>query len=233
MHADNFLRRFYRNYLKKIKGVETLRNLLIKRYKLIKLSDYPHKKLISQPAQKKEETILKCRFHKPPEFTPVTPQGSYISPEISVYEIKNIAVIAGSDCLLDREHLIHPDNYDVNEHICSLEQHKVGRFTPKEREARIPIKPEKVIEKGIFLLGDGAGNYAHFITEVIPRLIALDNKSLYPDYPIIADGWIGRPLMKILSFFNKKNRAIISLNQWQSIIVNNLIYPPRTDSTRF
>lgn len=84
--------------------------------------------------------------------------------------------------------------------------------------------PSRTIEKGINLTSGGAGNYAHFITEVVPRLIAIDRSDLYNEYPLIVDGWIGSALTEILVYFNKKCRQIIALAPFENVLVENLIH---------
>lgn len=235
---NHFLRKLYRKHLSRLKIFSPLKNAFVKfifyynkknprrNVDFISISDYA-------TAQKVKKHILISRtteiipfttFYKPKEFSPKQSGLSYQAPECAAYEVKNALVIARTDFLYINNILIHDDNYSPDRHTTTLDQFNIGKAGPNNTYNFHSTPPSRTIEKGISLISGGAGNYAHFMTEVVPKLIAIDKSGLYDDYPLLVDGWIGRNLTEILISFNVKCRQIIALNAFEMIFVKEVIY---------
>lgn len=238
-HQVHLIRRIYRNYFSKYRMFTPLKRAMIRYYQsylrkfpdinasFISISEFLKTHDIKKTIliQSVEMPIFDFCFFKPQTFSPIKKIRPYMSPECSAYELRGMSVISRTDFLSYRNLLIHDDNYLPLHHVSTLDQFNIGGLKTDGKTYRFPLSiPSRVIEKGINLTSGGAGNYAHFLTEIIPRLIAVDRANVFDDYPIIVDGWIGKALTEILIFFNKKCRQIIALEAFENVLVENLIH---------
>lgn len=173
----------------------------------------------------REENVPKTIFFSKRRYCPTNPQGEYESPDCALYTIQNARVIGRSDFLLCQGMLLHDDRYSPTDHLTTFEQMGVGIIDATKGIGRIRLNDSfSQIDQGINLTSGGSGNYAHFLTEVAPKLISIDQKRLFDKYPLIVDGWIGDRLTEILSFFNSLDREIIALDSFESVLVKKLVH---------
>lgn len=82
-----------------------------------------------------------------------------------------------------------------------------------------------VIEKGIFLGGNGCANYYHWLIEIMPKLEYLDELPNYADYPLLVsdDVYQIKNLRAALSAL-VPDRAVVVINSKANHLVRNLVY---------
>ncbi len=82
-----------------------------------------------------------------------------------------------------------------------------------------------IIEKAIFLGGNGCANYYHWLIEILPKLEYIDELSNYTDYPLLVseDVCSVKNLRDALNALNP-DRAIVSVKSRTNHIVQNLVY---------
>ena len=122
----------------------------------------------------------------------------------------------------DAHQVVHPDNYDLADHICTIEQLNLGGLTDNGKFRIKASSPRRSISSGISILSGGAGNYAHLLTEVVPRLLALDKAGSCINVPLLVDGWIGRKMVDTLLFFMDRSREVIALDSMEQVRVEEL-----------
>lgn len=171
------------------------------------------------------ESVPVSHFYCPSHFSPSSTSSVYQSPRCELIEINDVVVMARTDFLFKDKQLIYPDGFIPEDHISTLEQFNLGVYHPGDKSFVVTAGlPTRSIKKAVNLLAGGAGNYAHFISELVPRLLALDKYDSYLDYPLLVDGWMGVHLQKIFVYFNKNCREIICLDSFESVHVENLIH---------
>ena len=82
-----------------------------------------------------------------------------------------------------------------------------------------------VIEKAIFLGGNGCANYYHWLIEILPKLEYLDDLPNYADYPLLVsnDVYQIKNLRAALSAL-VPDRAVVIVNSKANHIAKNLVY---------
>lgn len=172
-----------------------------------------------------QEETPHIEFYCPAHFLPRNPKTAYASPCCELIEFESLTVMGRTDLLFKDDRVIHPDQFQPDEHIETLEQFNLGKYSAPDNVFTISDQPvTRTIKQGINLLAGGAGNYAHFISEVIPKLLALDNKKEYLDYPLLVDGWIGDALKKIIVYFNANCREVIPIDSFERVRVEKLVH---------
>ncbi|MCU7828662.1 MAG: glycosyltransferase family 61 protein [Candidatus Thiodiazotropha sp. (ex Myrtea sp. 'scaly one' KF741663)] len=241
-NKNNPLRIIYKKYAKRLVKKANLEHRVVrilfklikiesnlkkkKKYGLISLTDYCAGNSCKSKRIFEGERIHipELVFYKDKAYKPDRTPYFIVTPEVCIYIIDNINVLARTDFLFSDNYLIHPNNFDPHIELCTLEQFGRIKYDYSYKYAYVLESiPCIEIPKAVSLLGGGSGNYAHFITEVLPRLIIIDSHEEYSELPIIIDGWIGEPIQNILRLFNVNNRKIIYLDVWKKAYVENLI----------
>jgi len=73
------------------------------------------------------------------------------------------------------------------------------------------------------LLGSCSGNYAHWLTEILPKLLYVDEFDEYSDFPLLVDAWIHRNFVDSINFFGRYDRRLLKVPRWKSIELSSLI----------
>lgn len=85
------------------------------------------------------------------------------------------------------------------------------------------LDPPRRLDEAISLLGQCAGNYAHFLTEVVPRLLIADSVPSLKGLPIILDAWIDPAHRDLIDLLNVEKRRIIEAWIGQPLVCRRLI----------
>ncbi|MGQ5521726.1 glycosyltransferase family 61 protein [Chitinimonas sp. PSY-7] len=92
--------------------------------------------------------------------------------------------------------------------------------------AKVRIGRIDYIDKGIFLAGNGAANYYHWLVEILPKLIFLDLiPQEYKDHPLLisAEALNFPSFQQSLALFSQK-KSITFLDPKHSYVITELIY---------
>lgn len=151
-----------------------------------------------------------------------SPHDYYEFPEIYVVEISNSYIHAGSNLIFAHDSVICHDLYDFNLDYTSEELHGRHLIDVKKRRMRLlceDITPEEIEEAAIFV-DACASNYAHWITEVLPRIAAFCSMKKYENVPVVIDGGLHSNIMESLFAIVGSEREIIALSVGRGIVVN-------------
>lgn len=147
-------------------------------------------------------------------------------PDINYYLFKKVRVSALSSSVIINEkkivieRAIGPDqsNYNFSAgHIRSHSQNTAAVNRSKKNEN---------IEKGIFLCGNGASNYYHWIVEVLPRLEFVEKlPDHYQKFPLlVSDDVASIPSFAYTLRIFAPDREIVLLDKNKSYTVDDLIF---------
>lgn len=205
------------------------------RAKLISFSDYfngvgiPDWKidcpLFFELSVGQKETITGPKFFpkRPPK---VRAEESFVTerPRVLAVEFPDAYVLPATDFVIRNGFAIHPDLYAPDRFVFQSE--RVGTIDVRHSSGELlaATDPPFRLKVGISLLGGCAGNYAHFLTEVLPKLLLIDTIDFYDDVPIIIDFWVEPNIKNAIRFFNTKNRPIFELNYGQPAFCERLVY---------
>lgn len=147
------------------------------------------------------------------------------SPRLEISYLPHTVALAGSYLILSKGYAIHPNSFNPITDYSPLETFGVGRIYHKRKRILLLLnEPMIEIRSAINLLGQNAGNYAHWLTEILPKLaIANLNESL-DDQPLLVDGWIHPNFHESINWLNEKwNRKVLYVNRWQAVKADTLI----------
>lgn len=166
----------------------------------------------------------------PPQFIGAPPGAELLAgpiaidvPEARIMEIADAMVVGGSSFVLAQGCAIHPDLLAPKTEESPAEIR--GFIKVDSARARMtsyfgPVA--RTLPRAVNLLGQSAGNYAHWMTEIAPRLAILDASSDYDDWPLLVDGWIHRNMREAVTLLSRKPRAVILVERWQPVAVGVL-----------
>lgn len=110
-------------------------------------------------------------------------------PPIRVVRHRNVCVLGWSNFLLHKQVAVHPDLYVPNRDRSPVELHALGRMNKGFTKVR--IQQGLLIgrlPKAINLCDQTPYNYAHWMTEILPKLALLGTNQELRDWPILVDG---------------------------------------------
>lgn len=144
--------------------------------------------------------------------------------EISIYELPSAFAIGGIDAQFFEKEIIHHDLYDPNKHTCPSEN--IGVISRQRQRNSIYLhlsKPSLHIENAVTLIGQCSKNYAHWLTETLPKLPVINSLPNYTDWPLLIDKDLHPNIFESLRLLNTTSRKIILVDKWQPIHSNRLV----------
>lgn len=149
---------------------------------------------------------------------------SVVEPEIKVVEIPSVIAMGGTNLLLREDIAIYPDLQQPTRDVIPAEY--LGVATVDTETSNITVRLDRKrrrINRGISLLGNCNGNYAHWLVETLPKLVIIDEIDEYRDFPLIVDKWVHPNILSSIDSYNRHNREIIGVNRWETIEIDQLI----------
>ena len=199
-----------------------------KRYRpLTTLNEFSQKNRI--PTLKiADATLVKT---PPPEVFPakdkaylISPHESYDFPEIYVSKISKGKVYGGTNLVLVENEVICHDLYDFERDFTSEELHGRTLIDPKSKRIRwlLHDKEPEVISAAAPFVDACAPNYAHWLTEVLPRVATFCNDDRFEDVPIVINEGLHRNIMESLALVVGAEREILILPIGRALIADTL-----------
>ncbi|QDC44298.1 glycosyltransferase family 61 protein [Methylophilus medardicus] len=153
-----------------------------------------------------------------------TPTRDHTFPEIAIFSFDGATIVGGTDFVLQGNQMIHHDLYIPSEHQCPAEniglidRHKDNKTV----DLWLTLAPSS-LESGVSMISQCSGNYAHWLTETLPKLALLDSIALFDRTPLLIDDHLHPNIIQSLNLLNKKNRQVITVSKWAPVTVNQLI----------
>lgn len=232
----NIVLLIYRRHFKKYLW---LRKLLIKLNSKFKFLIYFNKlpfqiKKYSELLIKEKSKIIfdqsiiytkhKAVFPKNKSYHLYREQEEYDFPKIYITQINNGIICGSSNLIFHHRSLICHDLYQFQTDYTSEELHGKLIINNKNNTAyRIHHKIHpKNFKYAASFLDACAGNYAHWITEVLPRICVFCNDEDFKNIPIIINNYLHQNLLESLGLIAEKDREIFTLPSKHSIKIENL-----------
>ena len=154
----------------------------------------------------------------------VSPDDRYRFPEIFVATISNAMTYGGTNLILAGGEVVCHDLYDFERDYTSEELHGRTLIDPKARRIRwllVDETPEPIPIAAAFV-DACAINYAHWITEVLPRVALFCAEERFQGVPIVVNDGLHKNIMESLILVAGADREIITLPIGRALAVSEL-----------
>lgn len=154
----------------------------------------------------------------------VSPNDRYTFPEIFVATIRNALVYGGTNLILADGKVVCHDLYDFERDYTSEELHCRTLIDPKLRRIRWLLHdetPEPIPVVASFV-DACALNYAHWMTEVLPRIALFCAEERFHDVPIVINDGLHKNIMESLFLVVGPEREIIALPIGRALAIDEL-----------
>jgi capsular polysaccharide biosynthesis protein len=143
----------------------------------------------------------------------VSPHDYFEFPPIYVMLLSGVKVVGGTNLVFIQDAVICHDLYDWERDYTSEELHSRHLIDVKKKRMRLiqnDDAPLKITEAAAFLDAT-ASNYAHWLTEVLPRIAVFCSVEQHANVPIIVDDDLHPNIMESLALVVGNDREIITL----------------------
>lgn len=149
---------------------------------------------------------------------------AYSFPQICLYSFNNAHVFSRSNMIFYKDKCIHHNLYQALSDYTSEEMHgHIKKDFHLRRVKRVfYVENEIKIEKAATFLDACAFNYAHWMTEVLPRISLFCSLQEYKDVPIILDAGLHVNILESLTYFIDQKREVFIISDRQSVLVGKL-----------
>ncbi len=206
--------------------VKVLHSLKGRRYTLVPMSDFAVQHALDSVVIEtgRSKTIAGPRFLGKYPFKPI---GNSIvqlkMPRLEIYPLRNAAVLGGTNFICVGDRIIYPDEFLPERDVCPAELNGIAKINLNMRTVSLFSTQYATVKKAVSMIGSCTGNYAHWLTETLPKLLLVDSVQGWKDYPLLVDAWIHPNFVKSIELFSKYRREIIRVKRWETVKVESLI----------
>ncbi|ATB64081.1 hypothetical protein CLJ08_05445 [Pseudomonas mosselii] len=240
-----FAKYLYKNYLSRYPFFRFLRNLprnlvdhlYYARFQLFHLAGRGRFPLVSRSAYILKAGADKVVFQEPSvlgisgprfvgnsNFTPIAvPWVELEQPPLDIALFCGAMVMGGTNYTIIDGMVVQPDVYDVRRDVCPAELMGVAKTYTSKRQISLYTGKDQVMVEAISLLGCCTGNYAHWLTETLPKLLYVDGLEVYNSYPLLVDEWIHPNFIDSIELIGRQKRRLIHVPRWATVKVEKLI----------
>lgn len=153
-----------------------------------------------------------------------TPQRDITCPKIEVFEFVETLAVGGVDFIFHNKEVIHHDLFLSLQHHCPAEN--VGVISIKRDSGAVELRLSQAqleVDEAISLIGQCSENYAHWLTETLPKLAVIDRIERFKHLPLIVDKGLHRNILTSIDLINCHDRKIIEVPRWAPVRVAKLV----------
>jgi capsular polysaccharide biosynthesis protein len=145
-------------------------------------------------------------------------------PAISVACLSDCTVNGGSNIVFSGTSAIHHDLYDFDLDYTAEEMHSRALIRIRDKRVRWIVRDQKPLdlEEAATFLDSCAGNYAHWLTEVLPRLVVFVNEESLRHVPLLLDADLHANIYESVSLAVGTHRQIFLINRTRAVRVKRL-----------
>jgi len=196
--------------------------------KIIRLNDYVKKFespvcLLADAAV--VETPAPTVFPTSDQSYLVSPHDNYSFPEVYVAAVNLATVYGGTNLIQVDGVVVCHDLYDFERDFTSEELHGRALIDPKQNRIRwlLNDKSPAVVAEAAVFIDSCASNYAHWMTEVLPRIALFCADERFKHIALIINDGLHENIMESLSQVAGVEREIITLGIGRALTVNTLL----------
>jgi capsular polysaccharide biosynthesis protein len=170
------------------------------------------------------EAISCCRYINLPKSIKLSIDAeAFKYPEIFLYE-DDVRVFGGSNLVLNGDKLISDPLIDFRNTILAEEFKRLVQFDSEYKKVKISYYERKIkLDRAVVFLNGASFNYAHWITEVLPKIVIWSRDHLVSDATLIIDKQLPDTILESIDFVFK-NAKIIKLERNHSLNIKKCFW---------
>lgn len=164
-----------------------------------------------------------------------SPHDRFRFPDIYVATMIDAIISGGTNLILSGDCVVCHDMYDFGRDSTSEELHGRTLIDPEARRIRWLLhddEPESIPLAATFV-DACASNYAHWMTEVLPRIVLFCAEQRFADVPIVVNDGLHKNIMESLFLVVGAHREIIALPIGRAMSVSKLYVTSATGYVPF
>lgn len=154
----------------------------------------------------------------------VTPHAEYEFPEIYIAEVRNALVTGGTNLVMTEDSVICHDLYDFSHDYTSEELNGRAVIWPRRQRIAWLMRrtSDRELDRAACFTDACAPNYAHWMTEVLPRINLFCRAEESSEIPLVVNEGLHSNLMESLWAVAGERRKIVTLSSGASVKVEHL-----------
>jgi hypothetical protein len=150
---------------------------------------------------------------------------SVFGPEVKVFNLKNATIRGESNLIYMDDCIIHHNLINIEKDYLSEELHRKIHINTQLLTAK-PFFSDCLdvynINTVAFFTDAGSRNYAHWLTEVLPRIVVFCEIPEYRHIPLVIDSCLHTNMLWALDYAIDHGRVVYMLGANSKMLVNNL-----------
>jgi capsular polysaccharide biosynthesis protein len=194
---------------------------------LIKLSEFVKTRsvqCIKVLAAESVETPAPNAFPKSDRDCLISPHTHYDFPDIYIAAISDGEIFGGTNLVFTESEVLYHDLYDFQRDYTSEERHGRALIDPEARRIRWLLSDENGMRlpMAAVFVDACAHNYAHWLTEVLPRIAVFCSQERFKDTPVVVNDGLHENILESLFMIVGPEREVIMLPIGRSLRVDTL-----------
>ena len=145
-------------------------------------------------------------------------------PQIEVVVIPKAIVVGGTNLIICGSQVIHPDLLVPSRDAIRAELFGVASVDPTAEVIQLSLQRQlKKRGMAISLLGQCTGNYAHWLTETLPKLMIVDAIEEFNGLPLLIDEWIHPNFRASIELLGSGKRPLIEVGLWKGVALSSVV----------
>lgn len=162
--------------------------------------------------------------------------GTIVAPEVRLYRFTEVSAVGRTELIFKDGTAYFPQVLAPRLYAFMCELEGRGRVYAGHDKMTLHTRARSQrVDSAISLLSQCNGNYAHWITEVLARLVLIDQIDELHDLPLLVDHPVHEKLVHALEVMNEGRRRIIPVRNYERVHAKALVYvtlpsvtPPET-----
>lgn len=154
------------------------------------------------------------------------PHERYTFAPIQLITVNDAMIYGGTNFVFAKDDIIHHDLYDFDRDFTSEELHGRAIIDPRRKRIRWLLhdddEPTRIPTAAVFVDGC-AGNYAHWLTEVLPRIAVFCDQKRFKGIPIVVNEGLHDNIMESLFAVIESDRETITLPVGRAVRAEKLL----------
>jgi capsular polysaccharide biosynthesis protein len=146
------------------------------------------------------------------------------TPRLDVFEFSRAMAVGGVDFVFVSDTAIHHDLFMPSQHHCPAEYFGVVSINRQKGSLKLRLTQEcKKIPMAATMIGQCSGNYAHWLTETLPKLPVFDACGDFADLPLLVDDGLSPNIYASIDLVNGNRRKVIAVKRWEPVVLDKLV----------